>query len=44
MKWIELGAPDPREEAAQLAESAGRDEAREHWAFQPVKAADQWSR
>jgi len=37
VKWIELGAPDPREEAASLVE-AWPKEAREHWAFQPIKA------
>ncbi len=37
VKWIELGAPDPREEADLLAE-AWPQEAREHWAFQPIKA------
>ena len=35
VKWIELGAPDPREEAVPLAES-WPDEARQHWAFQPI--------
>jgi hypothetical protein len=35
VKWIELGAPDPREESATPAE-AWPQEAREHWAFQPV--------
>src|SRR4029453_14527355 len=38
VKWIELGAPDPRDEAAPLAES-WPPEARAHWAFQPIKAA-----
>src|SRR5690606_2164580 len=36
-KWIEMGAPDPRDEksasnAAEIAKAA-----RNHWAFQPVK-------
>ncbi len=35
VKWIELGAPDPREESVPLAES-WPDEARRHWAFQPI--------
>ena len=36
-RWIELGAPDPREETASGGEGWPR-EAREHWAFQPIKA------
>jgi len=37
VKWIKLGAPDPREETAVVAEDWPK-EAREHWAFQPIKA------
>jgi hypothetical protein len=37
VKWIELGAPDPREEVATAGEVWPR-EAREHWAFGPLKA------
>lgn len=36
VRWIELGAPDPREEASGK-EEAWSAEAREHWAFQPVQ-------
>ena len=35
-RWIELGAPDPREETA--AADVWPQEARDHWAFQPIKA------
>ncbi len=43
-KWIEMGAPDPREQKAANAAGGRRqinmDEGRKHWAFQkPVKAA-----
>ncbi len=37
VKWIELGAPDPREETA--AAESWPEEVRRHWAFQPIKAA-----
>ncbi|MCI0358916.1 MAG: PSD1 and planctomycete cytochrome C domain-containing protein [Planctomycetaceae bacterium] len=37
VKWIELGAPDPRDQAAPLAET-WPNQAREHWAFLPIKA------
>lgn len=37
-KWIEMGAPDPRETAAIKAPGI-TPEARAHWAFQPVKGA-----
>lgn len=36
VRWIELGAPDPREGTAATAE-AWPDEARQHWAFQPIR-------
>jgi hypothetical protein len=35
VKWVALGAPDPREEQSALAE-AWPKEALAHWAFQPV--------
>ncbi len=38
-RWIELGAPDPRETGAVTAPTAAIDfnKAREHWAWQPLK-------
>ena len=38
--WIKMGAPDPRKEAAKGSSklSGLNDKARQHWAFQPVKA------
>jgi hypothetical protein len=36
VKWIELGAPDPREETA--AAESWPSEIRRHWAFQPIQA------
>jgi len=38
VKWIELGATDPREESAAALAEAWPREAREHWAFVPLKA------
>ncbi|MEZ6056291.1 MAG: DUF1553 domain-containing protein [Planctomycetaceae bacterium] len=39
VKWIEMGAPDPREGAAPTRETRVIDiaAAREHWAFQPLR-------
>ena len=34
--WVEMGAPAPAEEEASAPRSRERDEARRHWAFQPV--------
>lgn len=34
--WVEMGAPAPAEEGASTPRSRERDEARRHWAFQPV--------
>ena len=34
--WVKMGAPAPAEEEASAPRSRGRDEARRHWAFQPV--------
>lgn len=36
VRWIELGAPDPRDAPAEVAE-VWPAAAREHWAFQPVR-------
>jgi len=36
--WVKMGAPDPRTGAAKVAKLTGlSDEARNHWAYQPVK-------
>ena len=42
-EWVRRGAPDPRDAAAPLARKAGPmtlDQARAHWAFQPVVAPE----
>jgi hypothetical protein len=36
-RWVNLGAPDPREGQTQAAIGTISEEARQHWAFQPVK-------
>ena len=37
--WIKMGAPDPRKDAAKAKKLSGlNDSARNHWAYQPVKA------
>ncbi len=37
--WIKMGAPDPRKDAAKVKKLSGlNDSARNHWAYQPVKA------
>jgi hypothetical protein len=36
-EWVKIGAPDPRTGAAKVAKLSGlTDEARKHWAYQPV--------
>ncbi len=35
VKWVEMGAPDPRE--TEPSESSQLEEARKHWAFQPIR-------
>lgn len=35
VKWVEMGAPDPRE--TEPSESSQLEEARKHWAFQPLR-------
>lgn len=37
VKWIEMGAPDPREGDAADSTMTGLNEGRKHWAFQPVR-------
>ncbi|WP_254513812.1 PSD1 and planctomycete cytochrome C domain-containing protein [Anatilimnocola floriformis] len=36
VRWIELGAPDPRDAPAEIAETWPAA-ARQHWAFQPIR-------
>lgn len=37
--WIKMGAPDPRKDGAKAKKLSGlNDSARNHWAYQPVKA------
>lgn len=37
-EWVKMGAPDPRTGPAKVAKLSGlTDEARNHWAYQPVK-------
>ena len=37
-EWVKMGAPDPRTEVAKTKKLTGlSDEARSHWAYQPVK-------
>ncbi len=37
VKWVEMGAPDPRDREPTEAEDSKFDEARRHWAFQPLR-------
>jgi hypothetical protein len=39
-KWVDMGAPDPRRGGAAGEAQPGLDEARRHWAFQPVQKPD----
>ncbi len=38
VKWIDMGAPDPRAGKALAKRSIDIEKGREHWAFQPIKA------
>jgi hypothetical protein len=40
VKWVELGAPDPREAETTASSPYDFKKAREFWAFQPVKRTD----
>ena len=40
VKWVEMGAPDPREGDPSEDVMAGLSEGRKHWAFQPVRKVD----
>jgi len=37
VKWVELGAPDPRTGTAAASATSWPEKARRHWAFQPVR-------
>ena len=36
-KWVQMGAPDPRDGAAKVVKKYDAEKAKEWWAFQPVK-------
>ena len=36
-KWVQMGAPDPREGAAKVVKKNDMEEAKKWWSFQPVK-------
>ncbi|MCE9610933.1 MAG: PSD1 and planctomycete cytochrome C domain-containing protein [Chthoniobacter sp.] len=36
-KWVQMGAPDPRDGVAKVVKKHDTEKAREWWAFQPVK-------
>lgn len=36
-KWIKMGAPDPREGPSLIKREINFSEAKQHWAFQPIK-------
>jgi hypothetical protein len=37
VKWVEMGAPDPRDGEAVADGIAGLNDARQHWSFRPVR-------
>ena len=37
VKWVEMGAPDPRDREPTDADDSKFEEARKHWAFQPLR-------
>lgn len=37
VKWVEMGTPDPRDREPTEVEDSKFEEARRHWAFQPIK-------
>ena len=37
VKWVEMGAPDPRDREPTDADDSKFEEARRHWAFQPIR-------
>lgn len=36
--WVKMGAPDPRTNGSKVASSIVTEEARKHWAYQPVRS------
>ncbi|HEY0551578.1 MAG TPA: DUF1549 domain-containing protein, partial [Verrucomicrobiae bacterium] len=36
--WVKMGAPDPRTNGVKVAPSVVTDQARKHWAYQPVRS------
>lgn len=36
--WVKMGAPDPRTNGAKVASTVVTEEARKHWAYQPVRS------
>jgi mono/diheme cytochrome c family protein len=36
--WVKMGAPDPRTNGVKVASSVVTDQARKHWAYQPVRS------
>lgn len=40
VKWVEMGAPDPRDREPTDADDSKFEEARKHWAFQPIRRMD----
>ena len=39
-KWVQMGAPDPRDGAAKVVKKYDTEEAKKWWSFQPVKEPD----
>ena len=39
-RWVDMGAPDPRDDPAPAAGGPSPDVARRHWAFQPVRRVE----
>ena len=39
-KWIRMGAPDPREGPSLIKREINFEEAKAHWAFQPIKTTE----
>ncbi len=37
VKWVEMGAPDPRDREPTDADDSKFEKARKHWAFQPIR-------
>lgn len=39
-EWIEMGAPDPRDGPSLIKREINFDEAKQHWAYQPIRVVD----